>query len=102
MSGADSILSEFARGGGPSRSDGGLRPPPLHHPAAGPPPPDEPGEEFARLAGLAGLVFGWTPETFWNATPAELAALVRAAAGERVAPPAPNDIARLMERFPDG
>ncbi|WP_375381587.1 UDP-N-acetylmuramoyl-L-alanine--D-glutamate ligase [uncultured Sphingomonas sp.] len=50
-----SILPELARGGGPSRSDGGgastaddkLRPLPLHHsPAAsGPPPRDELGED---------------------------------------------------------
>jgi len=48
---------------------------------------------------LAGLMFGWSPDTFWAATPAELAALVAAAAGER---PAPVDLAGLMEMFPDG
>jgi len=47
-------------------------------------------------------MFGWTPETFWNATPAELAALVRAAAGDDVVPLARDDIARLREAFPDG
>ena len=52
-----------------------------------------------RLAGLAGMLFGWSPETFWSATPAELAALVGAAAGDR---PAPVDLAGLMEMFPDG
>lgn len=35
-------------------------------------------ERFAdsalRLAALAAQSLGWTPETFWNATPAELAA----------------------------
>ncbi|NIJ21625.1 putative phage protein (TIGR02216 family) [Sphingomonas naasensis] len=55
-----------------------------------------------RLAGLAGLLFGWTPETFWRATPAELGALVRAVAGEAEAPPDPVEIARLKELFPDG
>jgi hypothetical protein len=66
-------------------------------------PPPRPGEEFAgnatRLAGHAGILFGWTPDIFWSATPAELAALVNAAAGER---PAPVDLAALMEAFPDG
>jgi len=52
-----------------------------------------------RLAGHAGLLFGWPPDTFWAATPAELAALVGAAAGEV---PAPVDLAALMEAFPDG
>jgi len=56
----------------------------------------------ARLAGQAGVAFGWTPELFWNATPAELAALVRAAAGEEVVPPDRDMIAQLMEAFPDG
>ena len=56
----------------------------------------------ARLAGQAGVAFGWTPELFWNATPAELGALVRAAAGEAVAAPDRDTIAQLMEAFPDG
>ncbi|WP_439571416.1 phage tail assembly chaperone [Sphingomonas sp.] len=56
----------------------------------------------ARLAGQAGVAFGWTPELFWNATPAELAVLVRAVAGEAVAPPDRDMIAQLMEAFPDG
>ncbi|UYY76660.1 phage tail assembly chaperone [Sphingomonas sp. R1] len=56
----------------------------------------------ARLAGLAGLSFGWSPDRFWRATPAELAALVRAAAGEAVEPPSADLIARLQEQFPDG
>ena len=80
---------------------------------AGPPPPslcDGPppraGEDFAvaaaRLAGLAGVAFGWSPEAFWRATPAELSALVQAVAGESVAPPDAAAIARLKEAFPDG
>ena len=56
----------------------------------------------ARLAGQAGVAFGWTPELFWAATPAELAALVRAVAGEEVGPPDRDTIAQLMEAFPDG
>jgi uncharacterized phage protein (TIGR02216 family) len=59
-------------------------------------------ERAALLAGQAGVAFGWTPELFWNATPDELAALVRAAAGEEVAPPDRDTISKLMEAFPDG
>ncbi|WP_084582261.1 phage tail assembly chaperone [Sphingomonas azotifigens] len=55
-----------------------------------------------RLAGLAGLAFGWSPDRFWRATPAELAALVAAAGGDAGAPPTPDLIARLQEQFPDG
>ncbi len=59
-------------------------------------------ERAAMLAGQAGVAFGWTPELFWAATPAELAALVRAVVGEDVAPPDRATIAKLMEAFPDG
>ncbi|HEX4695721.1 phage tail assembly chaperone [Sphingomonas sp.] len=81
--------------------------------ACGPPPPSAfgchlrlNGEEFGRsatrLAGLAGLTFGWPPDTFWAATPAELAALVTAAGGDTADPPDPLLVTRLMEMFPDG
>lgn len=59
-------------------------------------------EQAARLAGAAGVAFGWTPETFWNATPAELAALIAAVTPEAQAPPTLDLIARLKEQFPDG
>ena len=52
------------------------------------------------LAGHAGLLFGWMPDTFWRATPAELGALVRAAGGDAESA-APVDLTALMERFPD-
>ncbi|WP_267387541.1 phage tail assembly chaperone [Sphingomonas sp. GC_Shp_3] len=55
-----------------------------------------------RLAGLAGVAFGWSPDRFWNATPAELAALVAVLAGEGVAPPDAATIRTLQEAFPDG
>lgn len=56
----------------------------------------------ARLAGIAGAVFGWRPAEFWAATPVELAAVIEAAA-----PPTPpcagsDELARLKEMFPDG
>lgn len=55
-----------------------------------------------RLAGLAGVLFGWSPDRFWNATPAELAALVTVLAGAESAPPDAATIAKLQEAFPDG
>jgi uncharacterized phage protein (TIGR02216 family) len=60
-------------------------------------------EAAVRLAGLAGLLFGWAPAAFWEATPAELEALVRALRGDEAAAPlASGEVARLMEAFPDG
>ncbi|WP_230635653.1 phage tail assembly chaperone [Sphingomonas sp. Leaf4] len=59
-------------------------------------------EGAARAAGLAGVAFGWSPDAFWAATPAELAALVRAVAGDAPTPCDRDTIARLKERFPDG
>ncbi|WP_326525300.1 phage tail assembly chaperone [Sphingomonas sp.] len=59
-------------------------------------------EAAARLAGQAGVAFGWVPETFWRATPAELGALVRAAEGEAPEALAGAELTRLMEAYPDG
>ncbi len=56
----------------------------------------------ARLAGVAGVMFGWLPDVFWGATPAELGALVRALVGDEPTPPDGATIARLKEAFPDG
>ena len=57
--------------------------------------------EFAQaavmLAGLSARALGWTPDTFWNATPEELAASL----GQRepgIAPPSRAQIAALIER----
>lgn len=55
--------------------------------------------DWARLAGLAGCLFGWRPAEFWPATPAELAALVSALGPW---PQAPVDLSDLKRRFPDG
>lgn len=38
------------------------------------------GAAAARLSGHAALLLGWTPETFWTATPQELAAILAALA----------------------
>ncbi|QBM77394.1 phage tail assembly chaperone [Sphingomonas sp. AAP5] len=58
----------------------------------------------ARLAGLAGAVLGWSPDSFWRATPAELAGVVAVLRGGDAAvdPPDAATRARLQEAFPDG
>jgi uncharacterized phage protein (TIGR02216 family) len=56
----------------------------------------------ARLAGIAGALLGWRPEEFWNATPAELAAVLGAMSGGTAPCADGEDLARLKERFPDG
>lgn len=56
----------------------------------------------ARLAGLAGALLGWRPAEFWAATPAELAAVIRALAPEETAPAGRGELARLQEIYPDG
>lgn len=57
-----------------------------------------------RLAGLAGAIVGWRPDEFWRATPAELATMLRALAGESgdANPAGQQDLDRLKEMFPDG
>lgn len=55
-----------------------------------------------RLAGMAGVAFGWSPDAFWAATPAELGALVRVLAGDEGSVADAGDLRRLMEAFPDG
>ncbi len=59
-------------------------------------------EAAGRLAGFAGAVLGWRPDEFWRATPAELATIVRAIAGDASEPADAGTIARLKEVFPDG
>jgi len=55
-----------------------------------------------RMAGAAGVMFGWAPAAFWAATPAELGALLEAIHGEAELPPDTDTLARLKEQFPDG
>lgn len=61
-------------------------------------------QSATRLFALSALLLGWRPQEFWDATPAELQAIIaemmRAQGGE--APPAASDMAKLMEMFPDG
>ena len=58
-----------------------------------------------RLAGFVCLQLGWRPDHFWDATPAELAAIW--ASHQQISepfntPPSMHDITNLMEKFPDG
>lgn len=60
------------------------------------------------MMGVALGLLGWTPDTFWRATPAELAAALEARAGEQhgsphqaAAPPQRTDLDALLQRFPD-
>lgn len=55
------------------------------------------GESAARLCHAAGLLLGWRPDEFWNATPAELALALRAPSEEAEA----ITIDELKRRFPD-
>ncbi len=58
-------------------------------------------DSAARLAGMAGALLGWRPDEFWSATPAELATVAAALAGETDAAGA-GELALLMEMYPDG
>lgn len=58
-------------------------------------------EAAARLAGQSGALLGWRADEFWSATPAELAAVLAALAGEQTTASG-ADLARLREMFPDG
>ncbi len=53
------------------------------------------------LAGLSARALGWTPDTFWNATPAELAASL-GSEDASVSPPTRAEIAALIERDANG
>ncbi len=58
---------------------------------------------FARLAArVATGVLGWTPDTFWNATLAELRLAIEGRFGTTPAVGVAADLERLMREFPDG
>jgi hypothetical protein len=62
------------------------------------------GPVAVRLAGVMARVAGWTPDIFWNATPAEAAMVLACWTDEGSASVPPPDAAlraRLMEQFPD-
>ena len=58
-------------------------------------------EGAGRLAGVAGALLGWRPDEFWRATPAEVAAVFEALAGDGAAGANGEELARLMGLFPD-
>ena len=63
------------------------------------------GEGAARLAGIVGAGLGWSPDAFWQATPAEIAAVVAGVAapgGATVPPAAAARIARWRKAHPAG
>lgn len=60
------------------------------------------GATAARLAGIAGAVLGWSADRFWQATPAELAAVLNALSPESEPGLTFSDLRQLMEQFPDG
>jgi uncharacterized phage protein (TIGR02216 family) len=53
-------------------------------------------DNAARLAGLIPRQLGWSPDAFWNATPAELAAIFAPAPTSD--PLARTELETLMER----
>jgi uncharacterized phage protein (TIGR02216 family) len=54
----------------------------------------------AQLAGLVPRLLGWSPDAFWNATPAELAAILAPTPDSE--PLARSELETLMERDCDG
>lgn len=67
------------------------------------------GEEALRLMGVMARLCGWKPDAFWGATPAEVAAVLRAYA-DRLGSDSAADaagvgrfqLAAMMEAYPDG
>jgi hypothetical protein len=51
-----------------------------------------------RLAGIAARLLGWRPDDFWNATPAELAAIFTADDESGADPLTRGELAALMEQ----
>lgn len=62
-------------------------------------------EAARRLAGASARTLGWSPDIFWQATPAELAAIADTGAetgGAGGEPLSRNELEHLMERERDG
>lgn len=51
-----------------------------------------------KLAGLSARSLGWTPETFWNATPSELGLALQPEDDTAHEPPPRELIAAMIER----
>jgi hypothetical protein len=52
----------------------------------------------ARLAGQVPRLLGWRPDDFWNATPAELAAILTSAEPAAAHPLSRNEFDQLLEQ----
>ncbi|HMO76769.1 MAG TPA: phage tail assembly chaperone [Sphingopyxis sp.] len=60
------------------------------------------GTSALRLAGLMARVAGWPPDIFWNATPADAAAVLGGWVEEEGADGVDRHaLAAMMEHFPD-
>ena len=73
----------------------GAAPPPSSPPRAG----AEFGQAAARLAGTCSVLFGWSPDEFWRATPAEVAGVVAALAPPDARAVDAAELARMRERL---
>jgi hypothetical protein len=60
------------------------------------------GDGALRLAGIAGRVLGWPPDWFWNATPAEITAILFAHGEPAAGGIDRKTIEQMMERERDG
>jgi uncharacterized phage protein (TIGR02216 family) len=58
--------------------------------------------EALRLAGLVPRLLGWPPGEFWNATPAELAAILCTGEANHEQPLSRAELEHLLEREGDG
>ncbi|HEY9092181.1 phage tail assembly chaperone [Parasphingorhabdus sp.] len=58
----------------------------------------------AHLAGLIPAALGWTPDQYWNATPAELAAILMALspAGQSARPLNKSEMEKLKDTLENG
>ena len=74
-------------------------------------PPSRENRIFAilasKLSGTVSAAFGWTPDQFWNATPAELTVIFTAFTDGDPGSPGTtpldiNQLEKLKETFPDG
>lgn len=54
--------------------------------------------EAARLAGVIPRLLGWKPDDFWNATPAELAAIFTSPDQPDTAPLTRGELTTLLEQ----
>ena len=60
------------------------------------------GASALRLLGLMARVAGWRPDAFWDATPADVAAVLAAWRCDEAEGVERAGLAAMMEQFPDG